>query len=124
VPSRIPRLCGDAAACRGKAGLSCYGNERRAAPALEAPAPAGHSAVESEPVKTQEATMDEDNFNMSIRKFLKTVGVTAQREIEKAVRQALAQGKLKGTEKFPAQATVTLSGIGFAHEIKGEIELK
>ena len=68
--------------------------------------------------------MDEDVFNTSIRKFLKTLGVTAQREIEKAVRQALAEGKLKGNEKFPAQATVTLSGIGFAHEIKGEIELE
>jgi len=50
--------------------------------------------------------------------------VSAQREIEKAVRQALAEGKLKGNEKFPARATVTLGGIGFSHEIKGEIELE
>jgi hypothetical protein len=68
--------------------------------------------------------MNEDVFNTSIRKFLKTLGVTAQREIEKAVRQALAEGKLKGNEKFPAQATVTLAGIGFSHEIKGEIEFE
>ena len=40
--------------------------------------------------------MDEDVFNRSIRKFLKTLGVSAQREMEKAVRQALAQGKIKG----------------------------
>jgi hypothetical protein len=53
--------------------------------------------------------MNEDVFNTSIRKFLKTLGVTAQREIEKAVRQALAEGKLKGNEKLPAQATVTLA---------------
>jgi hypothetical protein len=58
-----------------------------------------------------------------MRKFLKTLGVTSQREIEKAVREAVAQGRIKGNEKFPAAATVTLSGLGFTHEIKGEIEL-
>jgi Family of unknown function (DUF6494) len=68
--------------------------------------------------------MNEDVFNTSIRKFLKTLGVSAQREIEKAVRQALADGKLKGNEKFPAKATVTLAGIGLTHEVKGEIELE
>jgi hypothetical protein len=46
--------------------------------------------------------MNEDVFNASIRKFLKTLGVSAQREIEKAVRQALADGQLKGSETFPA----------------------
>jgi hypothetical protein len=46
--------------------------------------------------------MNEDIFNGSIRKFLKMLGVSARREIEKAVRQALAEGKLKGNEKFPA----------------------
>ena len=40
--------------------------------------------------------MNEDAFNMSVRKFLKKVGVTAQREIEQAVREAAASGKLKG----------------------------
>ena len=68
--------------------------------------------------------MNEDVFNSSIRKFLKTLGVTAQREIEKAVRQALAEGKIKGNEKFPAEATVTLVSIGFSHKIKGDIELE
>jgi hypothetical protein len=71
-----------------------------------------------------EAMMNEDVFNSSIRKFLKKVGVTAQREIEKAVRQALAEGKLKGNEKLPAEATVTLGGIGLSLEIKGDIELE
>ena len=52
--------------------------------------------------------MNEDVFNGSIRKFLKTLGVSAQREIEKAVRQTLAEGKLKGNEKFPATGTITL----------------
>ena len=68
--------------------------------------------------------MNEDVFNASIRKFLKTLGVTAQREIEKAVRQALADGRLKGNEKFAARAMVSLGGIDFSHEIKGEIELE
>jgi hypothetical protein len=68
--------------------------------------------------------MNEDVFNGSIRKFLKTLGVTAQREIEKAVRQALAEGRLKGNEKFPATATITLSGIAFSHEVNGQIELE
>ena len=68
--------------------------------------------------------MNEDVFNGSIRRFLKTLGVSAQREIEKAVRQALAEGKLKGNERLPATATVTLGGIGLSHQIKGEIELE
>ncbi len=67
--------------------------------------------------------MNEDVFNASIRKFLKTLGVSAQREIEKAVRQALADGKLKGSETFPVNATVTLGGLNLSHEVKGEIEL-
>jgi hypothetical protein len=72
----------------------------------------------------REARMNEDAFNASIRKFLKTLGVSAQREIEKAVRQALADGKIKGNEKLPAKATVTVGGLTLTHEIKGEIELE
>jgi hypothetical protein len=68
--------------------------------------------------------MNEDALNASIRKFLKTLGVSAQREIEKAVRQRLAEGKLKGNEKFAAKGLVTISGIGLAHEITGDIELE
>ena len=68
--------------------------------------------------------MNEDVFNASIRKFLKTLGVSAQREIEKAVRQALANGKLKGNEAFPARATVIIASIDLVHEIDGEIELE
>ena len=73
--------------------------------------------------QNMEAIMNEDVFNASIRKFLKKLGVTAQREIEKAVRQALAEHKLEGNEKLPAEATVTLGGIDLSLEIKGEIEL-
>ena len=68
--------------------------------------------------------MDEDVFNTSIRRFLKTLGVTAQREIEKAVRQALADGKLKGNEKLAAQATITIGHLQFRHEINETVELE
>jgi hypothetical protein len=67
--------------------------------------------------------MNEDVFNTSIRKFLKTLGVTGQREIEKAVRQALADGKLKGNEKLTAQAVITIGQVQFRHEISDTIEL-
>ena len=67
--------------------------------------------------------MDEDRFNMSIRKFLKVVGVTSQREIENAVRAGQTSGKLKGNETLKAKITLTLSGVGLAHDIDGEIEL-
>jgi hypothetical protein len=68
--------------------------------------------------------MNEDAFNVSMRQFLKVVGVTTQREIEKAVRQAIVDGKLHGNEKLPAVATVSLGGIGFSHEVKGDIKLE
>jgi Family of unknown function (DUF6494) len=67
--------------------------------------------------------MNEDVFNVSLRKFLKQVGVTSQREIEKAVRDAIESGKLKGHEKLPAKMVLTISGIGLTHEIDDEIEL-
>jgi hypothetical protein len=50
--------------------------------------------------------------------------VTAQREIEKAVRKAVEEGKVKGNEKFAAKATVIIRDIGLAHEIDGDIELE
>jgi hypothetical protein len=68
--------------------------------------------------------MNEDALNASIRKFLKTLGVTAQREIEKAVRSALAEGRIEGRETFIARATVTVEGVGLTHEIDGAIELE
>jgi hypothetical protein len=67
--------------------------------------------------------MNEDIFNTSLRGFLKKVGITSQREIEKVVRDAVAGGKLKGNEKLPAKMTLTLGGVSFTHEILGEIEL-
>jgi hypothetical protein len=67
--------------------------------------------------------MNEDVLNDTVRKFLKTVGVTSQREIEKAVRDAVASGKLKGNEKLPAKMTLTVGGIDLTHAIDGTIEL-
>lgn len=67
--------------------------------------------------------MDEEAFNMSVRKFLKKVGVTAQREIEKAVRDAVAAGRLKGDETLTAEARLTLQGTSLAVTIDGEISL-
>ena len=66
--------------------------------------------------------MDDDVLNMSVRKFLKKVGVTSQREIEQAVRDAVAQGKLKPGEKLAIRAEVTLRDIGLDVEIEGELE--
>ncbi len=67
--------------------------------------------------------MDEDRFNMSVRKFLKKVGVTAQREIEHNIRGALAEGKLTGEGKVTARAVITLEGFEGATEIDSEIDI-
>jgi hypothetical protein len=69
----------------------------------------------------KEADMNEDVLNMSLRKFLKKVGVTAQREIEQAVREAAASGKLKGGA-LPAKATFTLGGVNLTFDVDGEVD--
>ena len=68
--------------------------------------------------------MNEDAFNMSLRKFLKKVGITSQREIEEAVRAALAGARLKGNEALPAKVTLTVGGVDLKIEIDGTIELE
>jgi len=68
--------------------------------------------------------MNEDVLNTSVRRFLKTVGVTSQREIEKAVRAAVANGKLKGNEALQAKMTLTVGGINLTHTIDDNIELE
>ncbi len=67
--------------------------------------------------------MDEDVFNTSLRKFLKKVGITSQREIEQAVRDAVKSGRLKGNETLPAKMVLTIGGVSLVHEIADEIEL-
>jgi Family of unknown function (DUF6494) len=68
--------------------------------------------------------MNEDAFNVSLRKFLKKVGITSQREIEQAVRAAVAAGRLKGNEALPAKMMLTVEGVGLAVEIEGAVELE
>jgi hypothetical protein len=68
--------------------------------------------------------MNDDVLNMSLRKFLKKVGVTGQREIENAIKEALASGKLKGNEKLPAEMRLTIPAVGLDVVIDGEIELE
>ena len=68
--------------------------------------------------------MNEEALNTSVRKFLKTVGVTAQREIEKAVRDAASSGRLKGPKSLPAKALITVDGIGLSFEIDGAIQVE
>ena len=67
--------------------------------------------------------MDEDRFNMEVRKFLKKLGVTSQREIEDAVRKAVESGVLTGNETLSAKAVVTVSGIDLEFTVDGEIAL-
>lgn len=67
--------------------------------------------------------MNEDVFNMEIRKFLKLVGVTSQREIEEAVRAAVKAGKLKGTEALKARVVLSVDGANLSKTIEGEIKL-
>ena len=67
--------------------------------------------------------MDEDAFNMSVRKFLKKLGVSAQREIELSVREQLEAGALRGDETLEARATVVVSGLPRDIVVAGEIAL-
>ncbi|MEQ8665291.1 MAG: DUF6494 family protein [Rhodospirillales bacterium] len=68
--------------------------------------------------------MNEEVFNMQVRKFLKNVGVTSQREIEQAVRDALEQNKLSGNETVRASVTLTIEPLGVTKEITGDIALE
>ena len=68
--------------------------------------------------------MNEDNFNMSIRKFLKMTGVGSQREIEQAVSKALADNKLQGVEALPVSMKLTIPSLGLDVDFDGEIALE
>jgi hypothetical protein len=68
--------------------------------------------------------MNEDTFNLSIRKFLKLVGVSSQREIEQAVARARQSGAITGNESFPAQMTLEVPGLKLAVKFDGRIELE
>ncbi|HEX6295099.1 MAG TPA: DUF6494 family protein [Burkholderiales bacterium] len=68
--------------------------------------------------------MDQETFNLSIRKFLKMVGVNSQREIEQAVQKAMMAGKLQGSETLPAMVTLEIPALGIKVPFHGEIRLK
>ncbi len=68
--------------------------------------------------------MNPDNLNMSIRKFLKMVGVHSQREIESAIERAMSTGKLKGNETLPAKMTLTVDGVALNVSFDGKITLE
>ena len=65
--------------------------------------------------------MNEDRFNMDIRKFLKVVGVTSQRKIETAARDALAKGRLKENTLLKPKITLSIPELGVEHVVDGEI---
>jgi Family of unknown function (DUF6494) len=72
----------------------------------------------------REFPMNEEALNLSIRKFLKFVGVSSQRAIEHAVADALAAGAIAGTESFPAKVTLAIAGLNLNVEFGGEITLQ
>jgi hypothetical protein len=74
--------------------------------------------------RKSEVSMNEETFNLSIRKFLKMVGVNSQRAIEQAVDKAVADGAITGTESFPATVTLEVSGLKLNVQFEGEIKLQ
>lgn len=67
--------------------------------------------------------MNEEALNMSIRKFLKEVGVSSQREIEKSVPEAVARGDLAVATSLEVRMTLTADGVNPSHEVNGRIQL-
>lgn len=67
--------------------------------------------------------MDDEVFNLSLRKFLKTFGITGQREIEKAVDEAIRSGALAGTETLRARARLEVDGLPLDTVVEGSISL-
>jgi hypothetical protein len=68
--------------------------------------------------------MDDEVFNLSLRKFLKMVGVSSQRDIEQAVARALQEGGIQGSESFPAKMTLEIAGLKLHAVFDGEIRLQ
>lgn len=68
--------------------------------------------------------MNEDTFNKEVRRFLKKVGITSQREIEEAVRKHLENGELKGDERLPVSVTLDLKSLGVSISIDDRIALE
>jgi hypothetical protein len=68
--------------------------------------------------------VNQETFNISIRKFLKMVGINSQREIEQAVAAALEQRKIGGTETFAAKMTLEIAELNLRVTFDGEIQLE
>lgn len=68
--------------------------------------------------------MNEETFNLSVRKFLKLVGVNSQRAIEQAVDKAVADGSIQGIESFPVTVTLEVVGLKLNVKFDGEIKLQ
>ncbi|MDA0225718.1 MAG: DUF6494 family protein [Proteobacteria bacterium] len=68
--------------------------------------------------------MDQETFNLGIRKFLKMVGVNSQREIEQAVQKARDAGTLKGDETIPARVMLEIPSLGLKVPFDGDIKLE
>ena len=68
--------------------------------------------------------MDNETFNLSIRKFLKMVGVNSQREMEQAVAKAVAAGAIAGTETLAATMTLEIPALRLKVKFDGDIELQ
>lgn len=68
--------------------------------------------------------MNEEIFNLSMRKFLKMVGINSQREIERAVAAAVAAKSVAGTESFPAKMTLEIPALKVKTEFSSDIELE
>jgi hypothetical protein len=70
------------------------------------------------------ANMNEENFNLSLRKFLKMVGVSSQNAIEKAVAAAIAENRVAGNEELPAKMTLEIAGLQLKVDFNGKIALE
>ncbi len=111
-----PTNCPDQPANEARTGKVCH--------CLSAPHRARASAVAwCLKRRRGQAMMNEDTFNREVRKFLKQVGVTSQREIERAVRRSAEAGQLTGNEKLKATARVQIEGIGLDHLVEVDIAL-
>jgi hypothetical protein len=75
-------------------------------------------------MNNEREAMNDDTFNMSLRKFLKKVGITSQREIEHAVNEALSAGAISGDATLKAKVVLTVEGVNLSVPIEGNIELE
>ena len=67
--------------------------------------------------------MDEEILNLEIRKFLKNVGITSQREIEKKIRDAIEAKTIEGNENLEVEVSLNIGKINLEHKISGIIKL-